>query len=89
MVTHYAAVLAAESPPGWISIGTIFISWLKWILTVVGVGGLFVCGIMMTIGRRNRSAFAAQGASGVSWVLVGLSLGSAAAVLAAAAVPGG
>ncbi|MEK8106571.1 hypothetical protein NKG94_17435 [Micromonospora sp. M12] len=40
---------------------------MKWILIVAGVGGLLVCGIMMAVGRRNRSAFAADGAAGIPW----------------------
>jgi len=41
-----------------------------------------VCGIMMAVGRRNRSSFAADGAAGIPWVLGGLTLG----VIAAAVV---
>jgi hypothetical protein len=50
------------------------LSWWKWAAIVAGVFGLIGCGIMMMIGRRNRSSMAAEGASGVPWVLFGLTL---------------
>ncbi|GLW34468.1 hypothetical protein [Actinoplanes regularis] len=74
----------ASPPPGLAEIGGQFIGWMKWILVACGVGGLIACGIMMTVGRRNRSSFAADGAAGIPWVLGGLTLGSMAAVLAGA-----
>jgi len=84
-----ATVLAAPpvptptpvAPPGLEEVGDTVIAWLKWILVVCGVGGLVVCGIMMTIGRRNRSAMAADGASGIPWVLGGLTCGVVAAAI--------
>src|SRR5262249_32574458 len=69
---------APVAPPGLEGIGSTFISWIKWILLICGVGGLMVCGIMMAVGRRQRSAFAADGAAGIPWVLGGLTLGSVA-----------
>jgi len=42
--------------------------------TVGGVFGLIGCGAMMAIGRRNRSSLAADGATGIPWVLAGLTL---------------
>ena len=33
-----------------------------------------IIGIMMVAGRRNRSSMAADGASGIPWVLGGLSI---------------
>jgi hypothetical protein len=68
-------------------LGDTFIGWMKWILVVCGVGGLLACGIMMAVGRRNRSAFAADGAAGIPWVLAGLTLGAIAAVIVAAVLP--
>jgi len=42
------------------------------------------CGIMMMIGRRNRSQLAAEGASGIPWVIGGLSVVSLAAGITSA-----
>ena len=41
---------------------------------VAGVFGLVGCGAMMALGRRNRSSLAADGATGIPWVLAGLTL---------------
>jgi hypothetical protein len=62
-----------EAPEGLEELGSNLISWLKWITTIAGFGGLLWCGIMMAIGRRNRSAMAADGATGIPWVVAGLS----------------
>lgn len=64
---------APEAPEGLEELGENVISWLKWITTIAGFGGLLWCGIMMAIGRRNRSAMAADGATGIPWVVAGLS----------------
>ncbi len=79
---------APAPPPGLDVAGNMFIGWMKWILIVCGVGGLTACGIMMAVGRRNRSAFAADGAAGIPWVLGGLTLGAIAAVIVGAVLPG-
>ncbi|WP_322751401.1 MULTISPECIES: hypothetical protein [unclassified Frankia] len=39
-----------------------------------GVIGLAICGIQMMIGRKNRNAMSADGAFGVPWTLLGVSL---------------
>jgi hypothetical protein len=70
-----------SAPPGLDTLGGTFLSWIKWILIVSGVDGLMVCGIMMAVGRRNRSSFAADGAAGIPWVLGGLTLGAIAALI--------
>jgi hypothetical protein len=74
-------------PPGLGQLGDTFISWMTWILRVCGVGGLMACGIMMAVGRRNRSAMAADGAAGIPWVLGGLTLGAVAALIVAFVLP--
>ncbi|RQX02822.1 hypothetical protein DLJ58_30725 [Micromonospora arida] len=94
---HYLAGAALDAlaaptpppaaPPGLEATGNLFIGWMKWILIVAGVGGLLVCGIMMAVGRRNRSAFAADGAAGIPWVLAGLTCGAVAAVVVGAVLP--
>jgi hypothetical protein len=76
------------APPGLDDLGNTFIGWMKWVLIVCGVAGLLTWGIMMTVGRRNRSAFAADGAAGIPWVLGGLTLGAIAAVIVGAVLPG-
>ncbi|GIJ12218.1 hypothetical protein Van01_54320 [Micromonospora andamanensis] len=75
---------APVAPDGLGELGNLFIGWMKWILIVGGVGGLLACGIMMTVGRRNRSSFAADGAAGIPWVLGGLTLGAVAALIVGA-----
>ena len=49
------------------------LAWGKWIAFVCGVAGLIVSGIMMMLGRRNRSQMSADGAIGLPWVIGGLS----------------
>lgn len=63
-----------EAPPGLDGVATTFLGWLKWGGLLAGVVGLMVCGIMMMIGRRNRSATAVDGATGIPWVVAGLSV---------------
>ena len=70
-------------PPGLEDLGVMVIGWLKWVLVICGIAGLIWCGIMMTIGRRNRSAMAADGASGIPWVIAGLTCGLVAATVVA------
>jgi len=91
LADNAAAVLAVSAPPtpgpvappGLQEFGDTVIGWMKWILVVCGVAGLLWCGIMMTIGRRNRSAMAADGASGIPWVIGGLTCGLVAAAVVA------
>ncbi|WP_369055139.1 hypothetical protein [Kineococcus terrestris] len=79
---HDLVVLAAATipdpapaiPPGAAEKVSLLLSWLKGVGIVGGAAGLVICGIMMTIGRRNRSAMAADGAAGIPWVLGGVSL---------------
>ncbi len=71
------------APPGLEALGDTVIGWMKWILVICGTAGLMWCGIMMAIGRRNRSAMAADGASGIPWVIGGLTCGLVAAAVVA------
>jgi hypothetical protein len=75
-------------PPGLGELGDTFLSWMAWILRICGVAGLMACGVMMAVGRRNRSAMAADGAAGIPWVLGGLTLGAIAALVVAFVLPG-
>jgi hypothetical protein len=63
-------------PPGMDFVANTFFGWGKWILIGAGVLGLFICAGMMIIGRRNRSATAVDGATGIPWVLAGLAVAS-------------
>lgn len=88
---HGVIILAASAPnpgpaapPGLDAFGTTLISWMKWVGLVGGVAGLIACGIMMTVGRRGRSQLSADGASGIPWVLSGLTTISLAAGVAGA-----
>src|SRR5580692_5109617 len=73
---------APQAPPGLTAPVTTIIAWGKWGVLVCGVAGLLICSGKMAIGHRNRATFAADGASGVPWVLGGLSLAAVAAAIA-------
>lgn len=64
----------AETPPGMEGLMGDWIGWAKWLAIGTGVLGLIACGVMMMVGRRNRSHLAAEGASGLLWVMAGLSV---------------
>ena len=87
-VLHMAAghVIAAGVPnpapvpvPGLAGPVNTIIGWGKWLVMILGVVGLLICGGQMAIGRRNRHSFAADGAAGIPWVLGGISLATIAA----------
>lgn len=65
---------APVAPPGLAGDMNTLLAWWKWGALVAGVFGLIACGAMMAIGRRNRSSLAADGATGIPWVLAGLTL---------------
>jgi hypothetical protein len=65
---------APKAPPGLSGRVSTLLAWWKWGTLVAGVFGLIGCGAMMAIGRRNRSNLAADGATGIPWVLAGLTL---------------
>jgi len=69
---------APQAPPGLTQPVTTIIAWGKWGVLVCGVAGLLLCAGKMAIGHRNRATLAADGATGVPWVLGGLSLASVA-----------
>lgn len=75
---------APLAPPGLEKFANDFLGWLKWTGLACGVAGLMFCGIMMMVGRRNRSQLAAEGASGIPWVVGGLSVVSLAAGITSA-----
>ena len=62
------------APPGLAGDVNTLLGWRKWIALTAGVFGLIGCGAMMAIGRRSRSSLAADGATGIPWVLAGLTL---------------
>ncbi len=70
---------APEAPPGLEEAANKFLGWLKWGGLVGGIIGFLVCGLMMMIGRRNRSSTAIDGATGIPWVFAGLTVISFAA----------
>jgi hypothetical protein len=65
---------APVAPPGLSGDMNTLLAWWKWGALVAGIFGLIACGAMMAIGRRNRSSLAADGATGIPWVLAGLTL---------------
>lgn len=50
------------------------IGWGKWIVMALGVIGLLFCAGQMIMGRKNRHQMAADGATGIPWVIGGVSL---------------
>lgn len=72
---------APQAPPGLSRPVNTVLAWGKWAVLVCGVAGLLICGGKMAIGHRNRATFAAEGATGVPWVLGGLSLAAVAAAI--------
>ena len=70
-----------QAPPGLSAPVNTILGWGKWGVLVCGVAGLLICAGKMAIGHRNRAAFAADGATGVPWVLAGLSLAAVAAAI--------
>jgi hypothetical protein len=73
---------APQAPPGLTGPVTTLIAWGKWGVMICGVAGLLICAGKMAIGHRNRATFAADGATGVPWVLGGLSLAAVAVSIA-------
>lgn len=74
---------APSAPPGLAVKASTILAWGKWGALVCGVAGLLICGGKMAIGHRNRASFAADGATGIPWVLGGLSLVAASAGIVA------
>ena len=65
----------AQAPPGLTGPGRdTILGWIKWGTLIGGSVGLSICAVKMMVGHRNRSSLAADGASGIPWVLLGLSL---------------
>jgi len=74
---------APQAPPGLAAKTNIVLGWGKWGVLVCGVAGLLISGGKMAIGHRNRSSLAADGATGIPWVIGGLSLVAASAAIVA------
>jgi hypothetical protein len=74
------------APPGMAAPAEQLISWMKWVGMVAGLVGFGMCAVMMILGRRNRSNMAVDGATGIPWVLGGLSTMSLAAGVVGALV---
>lgn len=72
---------APQAPPGLQGPVTTIVAWGKWGVLVCGMAGLLICAGKMAIGHRNRATFAADGATGIPWVLGGLSLAAVAAAV--------
>jgi hypothetical protein len=62
------------APPGMDGPANMLLGWMKWAGIVAGLLGFGMCAMMMILGRRNRSNMAVDGATGIPWVLGGLSL---------------
>jgi hypothetical protein len=74
---------APQAPPGLLGKANTILGWGKWGVLLCGVAGLLISGGKMAIGHRNRSTLAADGATGIPWVIGGLSLVAASAGIVA------
>jgi hypothetical protein len=72
-----------QAPPGLAATTSTVLGWGKWGVLICGVAGLLISGGKMAIGHRNRSSLAADGATGIPWVIGGLSLVAASAGIVA------
>ncbi len=63
----------AAPPQGVEATVSTLLGWGKWVAFVCGVAGIIASGVMMMIGRRNRSQMSVDGATGLPWVIGGLS----------------
>lgn len=75
---------APQAPPGLDAAADTFLGWMKWGGLIAGILGLFISGVMMMVGRRNRSTTAVDGATGIPWVLGGLTTVSFASAIVGA-----
>jgi hypothetical protein len=80
---HQAAI-GVPNPPAQLPKGlsgpiNTILGWGKGFVLVSGVAGLLICAGKMTLGHRNRSTLAADGATSIPYVLGGLSLAAVAA----------
>lgn len=73
-----------QAPPGLDAAANTFLGWMKWGGLIAGILGLFISGVMMMVGRRNRSTTAVDGATGIPWVLAGLTTVSFASAIVGA-----
>jgi hypothetical protein len=69
-------------PPGFTGPVDVILGWIKWGAIVAGSVGMSACGLMMILGRRNRSSLAVDGAAGIPYVLLGLMVVSAGSAIA-------
>ncbi len=72
----------AAPPPGFTGPVNTILGWIKWGAIVAGSVGMSACGLMMILGRRNRSSLAVDGAAGIPYVLLGLVVVSAGSAIA-------
>jgi hypothetical protein len=78
----------AKPIPGMDGVLNDWMGWGKTLALAAGFFGILACAIMMMIGRRNRAHLSAEGASGLLWVLAGLSAASMAGGVVAAVMGG-
>ena len=71
-----------SAPPGFTTPVSTILGWIKWGGIISGSVGMSACGLMMILGRRNRSSLAVDGAAGIPHVLLGLMVVSAGSAIA-------
>jgi hypothetical protein len=81
-VLHAAALPLADlpnptpaAPPGEVAgMVTTLLAFAKWFGLIAGVGGLIAAGIMLSVGRRNRSQLSVDAAVGLPYIVGGIAL---------------
>lgn len=71
-------------PPGLESIGQQVVNWAFWIAVISALIGFALVAVKMAIGQRGRATMAADGASGIPWVVGALFLISSASAIVTA-----
>ncbi|MBD3147129.1 hypothetical protein AB0B54_30430 [Microbispora bryophytorum] len=65
-------------PPGLQPKIDLLLGWGKWACLILGVAGILICAGKMALGQSGRSHYAAEGASELPKVLLGVSLATVA-----------
>ncbi|MFC0862405.1 hypothetical protein ACFHYQ_08855 [Sphaerimonospora cavernae] len=65
-------------PPGLKPKIELLLAWGKWACLILGIAGILICAGKMAVGQSGRSHYAAEGASELPKVLLGVSLAAVA-----------
>lgn len=73
-----------QAPPGLETIGEQVVGWSMWIAIISALVGFAIVAVKMAVGQRGRATMAADGASGIPWVVGALFLISSASAIVSA-----